>query len=171
MLDETLRMHATLYRSARRATFDSKPTLIRVLDHSGGPYSPPTVLGSADFDLSEHAEHFMNADSPPRNKTLRLPRALVRRGDPQGDALITLQLSIRATWLQGEGAGGSLGSALPATTLDVEVDVAGEICEPPAQLKVTLHDRLEAKVKVCNAPPWRTPDSNPNMNTLITELV
>lgn len=102
MLDETLRLQCTLYRSARRATFDAKPTLIRVLDMSGGPYATPAVLGTADFELSEHAD--LNADSPAKSKQLRLPRALLRRGDGTADMLITLQMTIQSRWLQGESS-------------------------------------------------------------------
>lgn len=98
MLDETLRNPATLYRSARRAIFDPKPTIIRVLDMSGGPYATPTVLGTADFDLAEHAE--LTSGAAPKSKQLRLPR-VVRRGDPKPDASILVQMSITSRWVQG----------------------------------------------------------------------
>ena len=100
MLDETLRMPATLYRSSKRASFDAKPTLIRVLDMSGVPFTTPSTLGTADFELSDHAD--LNVDSPARTKQLKLPRALLRRGDAKGDAIITLQMTIRSRWVQHE---------------------------------------------------------------------
>lgn len=105
MVDDTLRMPATLYRSTRRATFDAKPSVLRVLDLSGGPYAPPTVLGTADFDLAEQAD--LNADSPAKSKTLKLPRAIIRRGDGASDAIITLQITIRSRWVQADGASGA----------------------------------------------------------------
>ena len=112
MLDETLRMPATLYRSSRRASFDAKPTLIRVLDMSGVPFTTPSTLGTADFELSDHAD--LNMDSPARTKQLKLPRALLRRGDAKGDMIITLQMTIRSRWIQHEGAeGGGAAKELP----------------------------------------------------------
>ena len=68
-IDTTLSMPATLYRSARRCVYDAKPTIIRVLDLSGGPYATPTVLGTVDFDLSSEVE--LNEDSPARSKQLQ----------------------------------------------------------------------------------------------------
>jgi hypothetical protein len=100
-VDEKLRTTATLYRNSRKATFDGKPSTITVLDMSGGPYSAPTPLGSADFDMADHAE--LDAQAAPRSKQLRVPR-VVRRGDT-ADLDITIQLSISSQWHQGGGAG------------------------------------------------------------------
>ena len=110
MIDETLRQSATLYRSSKRATFDAKPSAIRILDVSGGPYAPPTVLGAADFDLSEHAD--LNADAPPRQKGLHLPRLSFRRDDLNPDMQILIQMTVTSRWLQNpaEHAAGSSGS-------------------------------------------------------------
>lgn len=112
MMDETLRVGATLYRSSRRAVFDAKPTLIRVLDVSGGPYAASVVLGSADFDLAEHAE--LNANAPARSIQLRLPRAAFRRGDAKPDMTILIQMTIASRWLQ--SASGTDGLSAGDTT-------------------------------------------------------
>ena len=109
MIDETLRQSATLYRSSKRATFDAKPSAIRILDVSGGPYAPPTVLGLADFDLAEHAD--LNADAPPRSKQLHLPRLSFRRDDANPDMQILIQMTVTSRWLQNPADSAAASSA------------------------------------------------------------
>jgi hypothetical protein len=75
-----------------------------VLDVSGGPYAPPVVLGTADFDLAEHAD--LDASAPARSKQLRLPRAALRRGDAHADTFILIQMTITSRWQRGDAAGG-----------------------------------------------------------------
>jgi len=158
MIDDTLRMQCTLYRSARRATFDPKPTLLRVLDMSGGPYVSPTVLGTADFELSEHAD--LNADSPAKSKQLRLPRAMLRRGDGSADAMLTLQMTIKSQWMQGEGSGEQSsrdsGSAYP------KLDGSGgsSNASGSAASSALTHEALQALEAVHSAAPASVANSS-----------
>jgi len=95
MVDENLRSNATLYRSARRATFDPKPSTISVLEMS--TQGAPVMLGSVEVDLADHAD--LNAEAPARSKQLRIPR-IVRRGDAESS--MTIQMTISSRWLQTE---------------------------------------------------------------------
>ena len=101
MVVAKLRSAATLYRSARRATFDAKPSTIAVVDATSGVSSAQAVLGIADFDLAEHAE--LNADAPARSLQLRVPRA-VRRGDAQPEMQLTIQVQVKSVWYQGDAS-------------------------------------------------------------------
>ena len=95
MVDENLRSTATLYRSARRATFDPKPSTISVLEMN--TQGAPVVLGSVEVDLADHAD--LNAEAPARSKQLRIPRT-VRRGNAESS--MTIQMTISSRWLQTE---------------------------------------------------------------------
>ena len=86
MVDDKLRMEATLYRSSKRAAFDSKQSLIRILDVST---ASPAVLATAEFELADQVD--LEPRSAPRSKQLRMPR-VVRRGDRAAE--ITVQLSL-----------------------------------------------------------------------------
>ena len=96
MLDETVRMPATLYRSKKSEMFDPKRTTLRVLDVSGGPYAPPNILAQADFDLADHAT--LTADAPAKSVKLKLPRASLRSGEASD--MVLIQMTITARWLQ-----------------------------------------------------------------------
>lgn len=98
MIDETLRLQATLYRGKRSDALDSKLTTIRVLDVSSGQYAPPTVLAQAEFDLAEHAN--LSAEAPAKSIKLSMPRTSLRRGDAAGDDMMLIQMTISSRWLQ-----------------------------------------------------------------------
>lgn len=89
MLDVKLRSTATLYRSAKRAAFDAKPSMIKVIDEtSGSTHSPTSVLGVAEFDLAEHAN--LDTSAPP--KVMQLPI--------HGKSNMLLQFSLISLWLE-----------------------------------------------------------------------
>ena len=118
-IDTTLSMPATLYRSARRCVYDAKPTIIRVLDLSGGPYATPTVLGTVDFDLSLEVD--LNEDSPARSKQVQVPRALPRKGEARRDSgsghnFMTIQMTIKSIWHH-DTFDGKAPSPAPASSL------------------------------------------------------
>lgn len=89
MLDAKLRSTATLYRSARRAVFDAKPSTIKVVDASSGqPQTAASVIGTAEFDLAEHAN--LEVGAPSKVMQLQLHG---RHG------ALLLQFTISSVWL------------------------------------------------------------------------
>ena len=110
LVDEKLYTTATLYRSAKRAAFDAKPSVITVIDMSAAEFGgTPVVLGQAELDLAALAD--LNAEAPAVQRQLRIPR---RRGhDEASDDLhpqMLLQMSIGSRWVNGV-AGAEAGEA------------------------------------------------------------
>ena len=142
MVDDKLRMEATLYRSSKRAAFDSKQSLIRILDVST---ASPAVLATAEFELADQVD--LEPRSAPRSKQLRMPR-VVRRGDRAAE--ITVQLSLSSVrHAAGAGAdadgadaiGSILGGAYPA--LETAPSVASASTSSMASTALT-HEALAA---------------------------
>jgi len=134
MVDEKLTTTATLYRSARRATFDAKPSTLSIID--GGTQA---MLCSTDFDLAEFAE--LNAEVPARSKQVRMSRA-VRRGDAQATATdITVQMTIKSHWHQ-------LGDAAPSLREEDDSFAADATESTPSERSLAssalTHEALQA---------------------------
>ena len=92
MVNGKLRTMATLYRSAKRATFDQKLTTFNLIDAS-----TLTVIATTEFDLAEYAE--LDAEKPAK-PVLLMPRLI--RKDLPSNMQITVQMTIKSHWHQGD---------------------------------------------------------------------
>jgi len=131
--DEKLCTSATLFRSAKRATIDAKPSTFSVIDMRG------MILGSAEFDLAEFAE--LNTDVPARSKQLFcMSRASKRGGGPE--VQLTIQMTISSHWHQLGDAAPSLRDDDDANAADVNSD--GTPSDRSLASSALTHEALQA---------------------------
>jgi hypothetical protein len=140
MVNGKLRTMATLYRSAKRATFDQKLTTFNLIDAS-----TLTVIATTEFDLAEYAE--LDAEKPAK-PVLLMPR-LVRKDSPS-NMQITVQMTIKSHWHH-QG-----GDAAPSFREDQDAADGGRSQGTTSAPTHEALQALEASQRTANTPLLKT---------------